>query len=230
MRIRVYAQHPAAGSRQNLDRHESDQPQPRHHHGLAQGRLRQSDTLQGDGPQRGEGGVLIRHIVGHFGAEIGRSDNDLGMPSVGNQPIPDLECAHTAPGLKHTADVAITESHRLTKLRQDRVQSRRHPVRARLLDDLTDLVGLLFRLRDQRSPGKVNKHPLGSSRNQRYGRGDPQGAAPDQWRGHVFDQGRTRVEVLQDLFHYLLSGFNEQVEAGVLADQADKRPWPQALG
>lgn len=109
---------------QQLDGEQPDQAQPRNHHGFAEGRADQPDTLQRDCAQHGEDCRLVIHLGRHLRTKVGWHCHDLGVSSVGCHAVADTEASDVLADGQHRADVAVPHCDRLIQLVADRLDGR----------------------------------------------------------------------------------------------------------
>lgn len=200
-RVKIDAQHPAAIGGQDLHGQKPDQPQPRDHETLPQGRLRQSDTLQGNGPDNGKGRGLVGHRIRNPGAQIGRNGNHLGMVPIADHPVPNLEPRlQTRPDLGDNAHIAIAQGQGRIELGEDGIDGRHEPVGLDLVDDHLDLVGLLPRLLQVIALAEIDEHALGPGGDQGGGGFYEKLMTGRQGAGFVDQFGCAVFKILEDLF------------------------------
>lgn len=204
--VKINAQHLAAIGHQNLNRKQPDKPEARDHEIFAQGRLGQTDALQRNGPDHGEGCGLIGNRIRNARAQIGRNRHHFCMVPIADHPIPNLETrGQRGPDLRDAAHVAVAQGQGGIELGEDGINGRHEAVGLDLVDDHFDLVGLLPGLLQVVALAEVDEHALGSG-GDKGGRGfyeelmtGRQGAGfVDQFGGAVF-------EILEDLFQVLCS-------------------------
>ena len=203
IRVQINAEHMTSLRAQHLYAHQSDEAQTDHRHAFAHGGRGQTDTLQADGTDDGEGGIGLRHTIGHFGNQIAPDSHDLGMGTIRGHDVARHQISDTGTCLDHLADIAVTQRDWLIELGLHCVHSRRQTVSLHLLDGLAHLVGLLTGLVDPVGLAKVQQHLFGTDRDQAGARADQHLPCPATGRGHIGHGDRAILEALDDLSHGL---------------------------
>jgi hypothetical protein len=89
--LEVEPKHAAPVGTQQLNRHQSDQPESRDDNRLPQRGRGQPHALQCDGADDREGGRFVRDPLGNARAEILRHHDHLGVLAVGGDPVADTQ-------------------------------------------------------------------------------------------------------------------------------------------
>ncbi len=110
-------------STQQLHREQTDQADTRNYKRLAQCRLSKANALQAYAGDDDECRRLIIDFVGNARAKILRHLYDIGMRSVGYDPVSDLETFHSGTDLGNDAYIAVTQGQGLPKLRTNSLDS-----------------------------------------------------------------------------------------------------------
>ena len=202
--IEIDADHAAALCPEQLHGDQADQAQAGDGDGFTERRRREPDPLQCDRADHGERSCIIAHRIRQLCAEVCRHRNHLGMLSVRDDAIADLETADATADSDDPTDVRITERQRLVELRAHPLDRRFQPVGTHLVQHVADLVRLLARLVDPVRPPEVHGHALGAGRHQRAPGLDQQMAGANTGGGYVDRAGLPIGEVLEDLLHVVV--------------------------
>ena len=112
-----------AGGSENLDRQETDQPEAHHHGRLTQLEVGAPDSLEGDGAEGDEGGILRVKPVGDRHGEVPRDEDIFGMGSVtgssARHPVADGEVGHARADFDDHAGQRVPQLNRPIHLVRD---------------------------------------------------------------------------------------------------------------
>ena len=201
----VEAHHPDPRSDQQPHQQLADQAQPDDAGGLPQLHLRPAQRLHRDGTDRGEGGVLGEHPVGHPHAEVARHPVDLGVQRelvarCGDQ-VTDLEAVHALPDLHDHAAQRVAQGRPGVEPVAGLAVGRHRTVLGDRVEHLAHLVGTVPRLRQQRHPRLGDLHQLGAGRDQRVRRAHQHPAGPAGGHGCLEHRELTGAVVLGHVPH-----------------------------
>ena len=156
----------AAIGHKDLYSQKPDETKACHHEVFSKSWLSQTDALEGNGSDHGERGSLVRHGLGNSGTQIGGNEHGLGMMTVTDHSVPDLEiCSQSGPDFRHPAYIAVTKRQGRIQLGKDGINSGHEPIGLDLVDDHPHLVRLLSGFLQVISLAEINKHALDARRN-----------------------------------------------------------------
>jgi hypothetical protein len=201
----VHADDAAAGRPQQLHGEQAEQAQADHADGLTQLRAGLAHTLQGDGPQRGESGLVQADLVGDVRGQVARHVDDLGVDRVAA-----ARAGHAIAGCEARGARAHGQHDpgRRVAQRAERIEPGGHFLvsglqaeLARGLQHLAHLVGARERLAEQVLARDGDLGALGARADQRIGGAHEQPFRPQAGSRDLGDREPAGALLLDDLFH-----------------------------
>ena len=202
--VEVDADHVAARRGEEPRRELPDEPEPDHPDRRAELRLGLADAVQRDGADGRVGGVLEGDAVGHWGDEVPRHGEDLGVVralAAAGDAVAGRDALDPFADLEHDPGGRVADrGERLEPVARG-VERGADPLDARLVHDLLDEVGAGARLLEQVLLAGDDLRPLGAGADQRDAVRDEQPAGPERRGGHVDDADGAVLRALGDLLH-----------------------------
>src|SRR5690606_7650512 len=146
--VEVDREHPAAVRAEQLHGQQANESSPGDDECLAQGRLREANSLQADRTHHGESCGFVAHTFRNAHAQVPRHRYDLRARTVGGHAIALSQSLYPLPHVTHGTDIAVTEGDRLAELGADRLDGSEQAVGPHLVEDLRNLLRLPPRLCD----------------------------------------------------------------------------------
>ena len=151
-----------------LNAEQANQPQTGlRDHRLSECRLGEANSLQTDGGDRRERGVLEAQAIGDLRREGMRHGDDLGVWPVAHDAISDAEAFNAGTNLQNNAGVAVSERDRRAELSLHGLEGRDDAVGANLRQYVADFVGLTARFVEERAASELDEHALGAGGDER---------------------------------------------------------------
>ena len=184
---------------EQLDREETDEPQPDDGDRLSECRFEQPGGVQRDRTQDGEGGALVGDRIRDTRAQIAWNRDHLGVRAVAHDTVAGAEALHAFADLHHHSGVAVPERERLVQTGEDGFQRRENPVGTNLLQHATHLVRLAPRPGEPRGLPEFQERTLAPGRDERRPGLNQKMARKKRRTGRIDDVDTPRPEILQHL-------------------------------